>query len=151
MSTESLQGRQGAPFRMVVEEGKVHEFARATKSSDSEHLQDGDPVSPVTFLMSMAFWQKPENSVWAGIGRNWARILHGEQEFTFFGEPPRAGSELVGQSRIERVYTKEGRRGGEMTFYEVVTDFSDSGGRLVARSTLTSIETSQPASSGDAG
>ena len=144
--TEQLQGRRGEPFRMVVEEGKIHEFAVATKSTHPDHHRDYDPVSPATFLMSMVFWQRPEHSVWAGIDRNWERVLHGEQEFVFFGPPPRARTELTGQARIERVYTKQGRRGGTMTFYDVVTEFRSADGTLVAQATATSLETSKPPS-----
>jgi hypothetical protein len=59
----SLAGTAGAPFRIVVEEGKIREFARATKSSNPAYLADGAPpaVSPVTFLASSAFWPGPEN------------------------------------------------------------------------------------------
>ena len=38
------------PFRMMVEEGKIREFARATRSRSAEHLRPRDPVPPVTFL-----------------------------------------------------------------------------------------------------
>jgi hypothetical protein len=144
MADESIVGRQGAPFRMVVEEGKVHEFARATRSKDPEHLRSPDPVSPGTFLAGAAFWQGPENSPYTGLELNFERILHGEQEFVFADGPPAAGVELTGLSRIDRVYEKEGRRGGSMTFTESVTEFRDASGRLVAESRGTSIETSQP-------
>ena len=140
---DRLEGRRGAPFRMVVEEGKVREFARAVKSSNPEHLRQDAPVSPVTFLMSAAHWQGPEHSAYAGIERDYSRILHGEQAFTFHGEPPLAGAVLTGQQRIDRVYTKEGRRGGTMTFTEVVTDFTAADGRLVAEVRSTAIVTSQ--------
>jgi hypothetical protein len=143
--SESLEGRQGEPFRMVVELGKIREFARATKSTNPEYDgAPGDtPVCPGTFLISSVFWQTPESNPWAGIERNYERILHGEQEFIFHGEPPRAGTVLTGQTRIDRVYTKEGKRGGTMTFTEQVTEFRDADGNLVAESRGTSIETSQ--------
>ena len=48
-------------------------------------------------------------------------------------------------SRITDVYTKQGRRGGEMTFAVMVTDFVDSTGTLVARATMTGVETARPA------
>ncbi len=48
--SESLVGRQGAPFHMVVERGKIREFARATKSSNPDYLEGDHPLSPVTFL-----------------------------------------------------------------------------------------------------
>lgn len=111
------------PFRMVVEEGKVHEFARATRSRSAEHLRPRDPVSPVTFLASSALWMGEENSAWQGVTRDFANILHGEQEFSFHGPPPAAGTELIGLQSIDRTYEKTGARGGAMTFTEVVTRF----------------------------
>jgi hydroxyacyl-ACP dehydratase HTD2-like protein with hotdog domain len=135
---------------MVVERGKIREFARATKSDNPDYLDDDRPLSPVTFLAASAFWQDASNSAWGNGPRNFERILHGEQEFVFFGEPPRAGDVLTGVSRIERVYEKEGRRGGTMTFTEAVTEFRDPDGKLVAESRTTSIETGQAPTSGDA-
>jgi acyl dehydratase len=111
------------PFRMVVEEGKIREFARATRSWSAEHFRPRDPVSPVTFLASSALWMGEENSAWQGVTRDFANILHGEQEFSFHGPPPTAGTELIGLQSIDRTYEKTGARGGAMTFTEVVTRF----------------------------
>jgi len=148
--SESLVGRQGAPFHMVVERGKIREFARATKSSNPDYLEGEHPLSPVTFLSVSGFWQDESNSPWGDdAARNYERILHGEQEFVFFGEPPRAGTALTGVGRIDRVYEKAGRRGGAMQFTETVTEFRDDDGRLVAESRTTVIETGQ-APTGDA-
>jgi hypothetical protein len=131
------------PFRMSVEAGKVREFALATRSSDPEHL-GADPVSPVTFLQSCSWWQTPESSVWYGVARDYSRLLHGQQEMEFFGEPPSAGAQLEGLSRVDKEYEKAGKRGGTMKFTEVVTEFRDvETGRLVATSRNTSIETSK--------
>jgi hypothetical protein len=131
------------PFRMTVEAGKIREFALATRSSDPDHLGP-DPVSPATFLQSSSWWQRPENNVWHGAQRDYSRLLHGSQEMEFFGEPPSAGAELEGVSRVDKVYEKAGKKGGNMTFTEVVTEFRDvATGRLVATSRNTSIETSK--------
>jgi len=135
---------------MVVERGKIREFARATKSSNPEYLEGEHPLSPVTFLSASGFWQDESNSPWGDGPRNYERILHGEQEFVFFGEPPRAGAVLTGISRIDRIYEKAGRRGGAMNFTDTVTEFRDETGKLVAESRTTVIETGQPPSEGDA-
>jgi hypothetical protein len=128
---------------MVVERGKIREFARATKSSNPDYFEGEHPLSPVTFLSSAAFWQDASNSPWGNEPRQLERILHGEQEFVFFGEPPRAGAVLTGVSRIDKVYEKAGRRGGSMSFTETVTEFRDEAGQLVAESRSTIIETGQ--------
>jgi N-terminal half of MaoC dehydratase len=149
-SGESIEGRSGEPFTMVVELGKVRELARATRSRNPAYDgAPGDtPVSPATFLMSAAFWTGPASDPWRGVDRNVQRLLHGEQEFVFHGEPPRAGDVLTGRSRIDRVYTKQGKRGGSMTFAETVTEFRDPSGRLVAETRSTTIETSQATTEG---
>ena len=144
----SLEGRTAAPFTMVVEVGKVSEFARATKSANPDYAggPGGHPVIPGTFLMSASFWQRPESSPFHGVALNWHRILHGEQEFVFHGPPPRAGDVLTGVARIDRVYEKAGKRGGTMQFVETVTEFRDPDGELKVESRGTMIETSQAAS-----
>ncbi len=138
---KSLEGNRGAPFRMVVEEGKVREFARAVKSSNAAYLQAPQATSPATFLASSAFWQRQEHSPWGNARLNWERILHGEQEFVFPGAPPAAGTVLTAEARIDRVYEKEGKRGGTMTLVEVVTEYRDGSGAIVAESRSTVIET----------
>jgi len=140
---KSLEGQRGKPFRVVVEEGKVREFARAVKSSNPAYMDGPQATSPATFLASSAFWQRPEHSPWGDTRLNWQRILHGEQEFVFHGPPPAAGTELTAEARIDRVYEKEGKRGGTMTFVETVTEFRDSSGEMVAEARSTIIETGQ--------
>ncbi|WP_131747103.1 MaoC family dehydratase N-terminal domain-containing protein [Frankia sp. Cppng1_Ct_nod] len=140
----------GAPFTMEVELGKIREFARATKSSNPDYLKADTPVSPATFLASSAFWTGPENSPPLEEIGDVARILHGEQEFTFQGEPPRAGTRLVGQTRIAATYEKQGKRGGSMRFVELVTEFRTPEGRLVAESKSTAIVTGQAPEEGSA-
>jgi acyl dehydratase len=147
-SDGTTAARRGEPFRVVVEEGKIHEFARATRSSLPAHLRDQDPVSPVTFLTSAQLWMRPENSAWRGVTRNFANILHGEQQFIFYGPPPSARTELTALQYIGNVYEKAGRRGGRMTFTEVITKFWDSSpDSPVAEATAVSIETEPRASS----
>ncbi|MDQ1493450.1 MAG: hypothetical protein QOJ23_5964, partial [Actinomycetota bacterium] len=40
---KSIEGNSGKPFRVVVEEGKVREFARAVKSSNPAYVAEGQP------------------------------------------------------------------------------------------------------------
>jgi hypothetical protein len=135
----------GPPFEMVVEWGKIREFARATQSDQADYLEDEQAVVPPTFLISAAFWQaRDSNPGWRALNIDPHRLLHGDQEFVFFGEPPRAGDRLTAQMRIESVFEKEGKRGGTMRFAISVTDFTDESGRLVAQSRGTAIETGRP-------
>jgi hydroxyacyl-ACP dehydratase HTD2-like protein with hotdog domain len=71
------------------------------------------------------------------------RGMHAEQEYVFYGPPPRAGTRLRCQSRIAEIYDKQGRRGGTLTFVVMVTEFRDAGGKLVAEARMTGVETAQ--------
>ena len=140
-------GGTGQPYTVEVERGKIREFARATKARDTSYFDDPRPVAPPTFLASAAFWASPESSALDAGDVNWARILHGEQEYVFHGPPPSAGQTLVAQQRIEDRYEKQGRRGGTMRFFVIVTEFRTPEGELVAEGRSTVIETSQAAGS----
>ena len=67
--------------------------------------------------------------------------MHGEEEYSFPAGPPRAGQRLQVCDRVETRYSKPGKRGGEMRFAVIVTQFRDGDGTLVAESRRTLIET----------
>lgn len=138
-------GTTGQTFEMDIERGKIREFARATLSANPSYFGEC-PVIPPTFLATQAFWQGPAENPWSAVELDQKRGLHAEQEFTFYGPPPTAGTRLNATSRIADIYTKQGRRGGELTFAVMVTEFRDTHGRLVAESKLTGVETAQPPS-----
>lgn len=131
------------PFTMIVEVGKVREFARAANSANPAYFGTWTPVSPPTFLAAASFWMTPENSPMLKAKLNFERILNGAQEFVFYGPPPRAGTRLTGTGRIDKVYEKAGRRGGTMTFLEVVYEYVDEAGSPVAEVRSTVIETAK--------
>lgn len=138
-----IVGQTGEPFEFPIELGKVREFARAIGSRDSSFTQG--VVTPPTFLMAADHWQRRQNSAWGDVKRNLARTLHAEQEFIFHGPPPAVGTTLRGQSRIDKRYSKEGKRGGTMTFTEVVTEYRDASGAVIAEVRSTTVETSKAA------
>jgi hypothetical protein len=130
------------PYAMPLERGKIREFARATGSAAPEYLDDPNPTIPPTFLRTSVFWDPPDSpSPLGGLNLNLSRILHGEQEYEFFGPPPTAGMQLTVESRLESISEKEGKRGGTMRLITVVQDFTDANGKLVARGRSTLIET----------
>jgi N-terminal half of MaoC dehydratase len=139
----TLVGTVCESFTMVVEVGKVREFARSANSTNPEYLARWDAVSPPTFLAAASFWMSPENSPTLQANLDFERILNGGQEFVFHGPPPRAGTGLTGTGRIAEVYEKTGKRGGVMTFMVVVYDYVDDDGALVAEVRSTIIETAQ--------
>lgn len=139
----ALVGTVCEPFTMVVEVGKVREFARAANSTNPEYLDQWTPFSPPTFLAAASFWMAPENSPTLRANLNLERVLNGGQEFVFHGPPPRAGTRLTGTGRVAEMYEKTGRRGGVMTFLVVVYDYVDDDGVPVAEVRSTIIETAQ--------
>jgi hypothetical protein len=144
MADERAIGAEGTSFELDVERGKIREFARATFSSHPAYLRDADPISPPTFLTTMFFWEEdaPGNSPWHLVRLDPKRGMHAEQEYVFYGPPPRAGTRLACRSRIESVYQKDGRRGGRLTFAVMVTEFRDRvTGALVAKARMTGVET----------
>ena len=142
MVDQSAVGTVQPPYDMVVERGKIREFARATMSRNPDYLDDPTPVSEPTFLITSAFWadSKAANFT-AGLDIDLARLLHGGQEFVFHGPPPVAGTKLTAHGRVDKVYEKEGRRGGTMTFVEMVTEFRDEQGNVAAEARNTLIVT----------
>src|SRR3954453_10841909 len=56
MVDESAIGYEAEPYDMVVERGKIREFARATMSRNPDYFDDPVAVSPPTFLMASSFW-----------------------------------------------------------------------------------------------
>jgi N-terminal half of MaoC dehydratase len=81
-------GARGPDYEMVVERGKIAEFAVAMQSQNPAYAGPG-AIAPPTFLISGSLWAPDGAAVDVGFDRR--RLLHGEQEFIFHGPPPRAG------------------------------------------------------------
>jgi hypothetical protein len=138
-------GDRGEPFELVVEAGKIREFARATKAR-AANWAGPDAISPPTFLTADRFWAGRDSRVLARAAIDWSRVLHGEEEYTFHGPPPAAGQRLTAREEVVDVFAKAGRRGGDMKFVVVRTEYRDAAGDLVAEVRHTVIETSKAAS-----
>lgn len=129
---------RGTEYEVVVERGKIQEFAAAMQSDDPAY-RGPDAIVPPTFLASAALWAPEGARVDVGFDRK--RLLHGQQEYVFHGPPPRAGQVLRVVERIEDRYEKAGKRGGRMRFAVVVTEYRAEDGTLVAEGRSTLIET----------
>ena len=107
-----LVGQVLGECEMLVEQGKVAEFARATGSRAAGYFQERAPIPP-TFLVTSSLWE-PEHAVplVQRLGLNLSRVLHGGQEFRFPGRLPCAGDRLRVRQSVESVTEKQGRRGG---------------------------------------
>ena len=146
MANSAARGTAGKPFPVRIERGKIMEFAAATRSQNPAYWADENPVIPATFLTTQMFWSQwagDDANPWDSVELDQVRGLHAEQEYIFHGPPPRAGVTLTAQSRITDIYSKQGRRGGTLTFAVMVTEFRDENGTLVAEARLTGVETSQ--------
>jgi hypothetical protein len=138
---KSRVGLSDEPSEIPIERGKIREFARACMTNNPEYVADRAPAVPPTFLTTTNFWTSAGTSPLAKLDIDLRRLLHGGQEYVFHGPPPHAGTELTFQTRVDKIYEKEGKRGGTMTFVETVTEFRDQAGTLVAEARSTAIET----------
>lgn len=139
-----LVGLSGESFELLIERGKVREFARATKADHPAYIDESAPIVPPTFLASAAHWAPYEAELLERTGWDRQRMLHASQEYVFAGRPPRVGMRLRGAARIESAYERQGRRGGLLRFVVIVTEFADEVGTVVAEARTTVVETSLP-------
>ena len=130
-------GNAGRPWELVVERGKIAEFAEAMLCDDPSYRGPA-AIIPPTFLTTGGRWAPTGVRVDVGFDRK--RLLHGEQEYTFHGDLPCAGDVLTAQERIVDRFEKPGKRGGAMRFATVVTEYRDTAGTLVAEAKATLIE-----------
>jgi hypothetical protein len=134
----------GPAFTVPIEFGKVREFATATKARSTRWEWDDSAVTMPTFLATILFWASGDSLPYIRQGFAAERTLHGGREYTFYGPPPRVGDRLTGRQRVERIYTKQGRRGGQMRFVVALTEFRNQADELVAEMRNTTIETGRP-------
>lgn len=128
----------GRPWELIVERGKIAEFAEAMLCGDPAY-RGPDAIIPPTFLTTAGRWAPAGVRVDVGFDRK--RLLHGEQEYIFHGDLPAAGDVLTAQERVVDRFSKPGKRGGTMRFATVVTEYRDTAGALVAEAKATFIET----------
>lgn len=129
-------GRRFAPTTADVEKGRLRFFAKAIGETDPVYTDEAAaqaagyaslPVPP-TFLFSLEM-EKPDPFAWLGeVGMDIARILHGEQSFTYH-RPACAGDTLRFASHIEDIYEK---KGGALSFVVKTTQVTNQRGEHVA-------------------
>ena len=129
-------GRDLPPHTATVEAGRLRFFAKATGEGRPEYLDEaaahaagyrGLPAPP-TFLFTLEN-DVPDATAWMGLlGMDHARILHGEQSFTYHRSVC-AGDVLTFRPRIEDIYDK---KGGALEFVVRATRVTDPSGTPVA-------------------
>lgn len=138
-------------FDLPIREEKVKEFARAVGENnpvfyDPDAARElGLPgiVASPTFTVTQIF-EVPREEREARLGANldYARVLHGEQEFAI-RRLPYAGETLKGTMRISKDFEKEGKRGGSMRFVTYESKFTDDEGDEVLTAYYTLIQTAK--------
>jgi acyl dehydratase len=140
MVNRNSLGAVGAVFTFRVETGKIREYASATGATHADHFRSEGAVVHPHFLVTRPFWETEEAKVFDQLQMDYSRGLHAGQIISFYGAPPVAGDVLLAQSRIAKIYEKSSSRSGRMTFVDMITDFRDHDGHLVAEMNTISIE-----------
>ena len=142
-------------FTLAIERDKIEDFAMAVGEDNKVYYDpqlahlEGFPElpAPPTFTVTQIFEvPREEREERLGANLNYARVLHGEQEF-FYKRLPVAGEKLNATMRIAKDFVKEGKRGGQMRFVTYETRFEDANGDEVLTALYTLIETSKDAAS----
>ena len=122
-------------FRTVAEAGRLRFFAKATGETNPVYFDEsaardaGHPNLPLppTFLFSLEL-EQPDTRWRDEIGIQVARILHGEQSFTYH-RMAYAGDVLLFETRIADIYDK---KGGALDFVVRETRVTNQNGEHVA-------------------
>lgn len=138
-------------FDLPVTEEKVKEFAVAV-GENNPVFYDADaareqglpgPIAPPTFTVTQIFAiPRVEREEKLGANLEYARVLHGEQEFVY-KRLPAVGETLKGRMRIAKDFEKQGKRGGTMRFVTYESVFTDAEGEEVLSAHYTLIETAK--------
>ncbi len=134
----SLIGQKSTPKSIVVEQGQLQLFAKATGANDrvywdvSAAKAAGHPAlpAPPTFLMCLdSLAPTDDPGVLKQLGVDIGRILHGEQRFKY-GKPIYAGDEITFQSEITDMYEK---KGGALQFVVSESTATNQNGEVVGK------------------
>lgn len=135
------------PRRVEVETGFLKFFAKATGETDPIYFDEdvaraaghSSLPAPPTYLFSLALSAParrgdvfdPAN----GMGVDMARVLHGEQTFTYH-RPIHAGDRLTLTTTTSDIYAK---KGGSLEFIVQDTDAVDEAGQLRAQMRMVTV------------
>ncbi|WP_321946651.1 MaoC family dehydratase N-terminal domain-containing protein [Paraburkholderia sp. J10-1] len=135
MIDKQFIGKTMPEFSVTAEAGQLRFFAKATGETNPVYFDEsaardaGHPALPLppTFLFSLELEQP--NTAWREeVGIEMARILHGEESFTYHRQAY-AGDVLRFQCRIADIYDK---KGGALEFVVRETRVTNQHGEHVA-------------------
>jgi hypothetical protein len=117
-------GREAEPVTYEVERGHIRRFADAIGDDSPVYRGEGRVPAPPTFATSL----RP-NDPREGLGIDFKKLLHGEQEFTY-ERPLYAGDRITVTARVSEAGVKEGKA-GPMDLLTVESRGTDATGALV--------------------
>ncbi len=141
MVDKSAIGKTTPTYTMEVEKGHIRRFAQAIGDDnplyhDEEYAgksRYGGIIAPPTFPTTFGF---EGEKVLEGLDINYARLLHGEQEYEYF-RPIMAGDAISFSTKITDVTEKEGRSGVMDIITTEMTGHNQDGEKVfVGRSTV---------------
>jgi len=136
MVDTSVIGRQTQPKTIVVEQGQVQFFAKATGAMNPIYWdldtakEAGHPAipTPPTFLFCLDILAPTKDaSLLKILGVDIGKILHGEQRFTY-AKQIYTGDEVTLTSKVIEAYDK---KGGALQFYVTETQAVNQHGESV--------------------
>lgn len=144
---------------LVVEEGKVKEFARSIKSKDPVHYSSESSKkagleripAPLTFTRVSYFPRhRPDNNeIWLpeifNLKFDPRYMVHGEQSYEY-NRPVYVGEVLHGSSKLTDVYQRENDQGNTLTFAIIETKYFNEENKNLITVKSTYIETQNPRS-----
>jgi acyl dehydratase len=122
MIDKKFIGHKLPPFKVFVEAGRLRFFAKACGQTDPVYSDEiaankaGFPHLPVppTFLFCLEMDSPDPAAIRNLLGLDYRTILHGSQDFTYYGMAY-AGDTLCFEQSIENIYEK---RNGALEFVE---------------------------------
>jgi acyl dehydratase len=146
MIDPALLGQFGPDFILPIERGHVRQFARAAYAGLPAHLDGSSPIIPATYLVSAGvLWgytlERPRGTLFEQIDHDLSVPLHAGEAYTFHGPLPRVGEQLTARACLESVKTRQGSRGGELTFLVMLTEFRDANDKLRVEARATTVTT----------
>lgn len=113
------EGLEFPAYSFTVERGKIREFVQAIGDPNPVDVDrdcavgEGyrDVIAPPTFGVCIDMWGGPGfEKLCAMLEINPVKVLHGEQEFEYFGEI-NPGDQITARTRVANVFRKEGKSG----------------------------------------
>lgn len=156
MADKTKLGMEFPPYTYVVEKGKIAEFAMAVAQKDSNTdvnpvyvdadaaRKEGyrDVIIPPTMQTCFSMWSGGGlGGLIEVLGIDIARLLHGEEEYEYFGEI-NPGDVMTGKTKVVQMYDKEKKNqpGKYMEFTVMETEIRNQRGELVLKSRTTTVE-----------